>query len=107
MVHTRGPAAVRTRLLPSQPLTSGGAAASADGPQAGAGQPSPRSYARSRRPDAPALSASPPSTSTAPSACHDPNGLPNASTPAATPTTGSRLTNAPASSADTRACPYA
>ena len=64
-----------------------------------------REDARSRRPDAPALSASPAITSTAPSACHEPNGLPNASTPDATPTTGSRFTNAPANSADTRACP--
>ena len=66
---------------------------------------SQREDARSRRPDAPALSASPAITRIAPSACEDPNGLPNASTPAATPTTGSRLTNAPASSACTRACP--
>ena len=64
-----------------------------------------REDAGSRRPDAPALSASPAITRIAPSACGTPNGLPNASTPEATPTTGSRLTNAPASSACTRAWP--
>ena len=40
-----------------------------------------REDAGSRRPDAPALSASPAITRIAPSACGTPNGLPNASTP--------------------------
>ena len=67
--------------------------------------PLEREDARPRRPDAPALSAEPGDHEDRAERLREPNGLPNASTPAATPTTGSRLTNAPASSACTRAWP--
>jgi len=40
-----------------------------------------------------------------PAACTGPIGLPNTTTPAIAPISGSRLTKAPATSADTRLCP--
>jgi hypothetical protein len=49
----------------------------------------------------PATMAAPPAT------CTGPSGLPKMATPAMAPTSGSRLRNAPATSADTRLCPKA
>jgi hypothetical protein len=44
---------------------------------------------------------------TPPAAWAMPTGSPKTTAPAAAPTSGSRFTNAPATSAETRACPYA
>ena len=53
------------------------------------------------------LSAIPARTATAPTSCPAPALSPNASQPAAAPTSGSRLRKAPAVSAGTSACPWA
>jgi hypothetical protein len=42
-----------------------------------------------------------------PSSCVPPTASPNATAPVAAPTSGSRLTNAPATSAETRVCAHA
>jgi hypothetical protein len=52
-------------------------------------------------------SAIPTSTTAAPSSCSAPAGSPSSVQPSAAPTTGSRLTNEPASSGRTCACPRA
>ncbi len=66
-----------------------------------------RSKARVLRLAGSVLSAIPASTAAAPAICQAAAGSLNASQPTMAPTTGSRLTNAPASSAGTRACPNA
>jgi hypothetical protein len=48
----------------------------------------------------------PPRIAAPPAACAGPNASPNATVPASEPTSGSRLTNAPASSAGTRPCAH-
>ena len=73
-------------------------------PHAGrpAGEPDPRTASRGRL-----LRAIPVRMAAAPMAWGAPTGSPNTSAPAAAPTSGSRFTKAPASSAGTRAWPWA
>jgi hypothetical protein len=53
------------------------------------------------------LSPMPATMATPPTACGTPTGFPNATAPATAPTSGSRLRNAPATSAETLLCPNA